>query len=296
MTKITTKDNVEIFYKSWGEGQPILFSHGWPLNSDAWDTQMLFFFEKGYRVIAHDRRGHGRSSDPGENNTMDFFADDLAELIEELDLQDLILVGHSTGGGEVVRYIGRHGTKRVAQLVLLGAIPPVMLKTEKNPNGLPMEVFDGIRKGTAENRSQFFKDLSESFYGLNREGAKPNEGLREAFWFQGMMGSIKSEYDCIKEFSESEFYEDLKKVDVPTLIVHGDDDQIVPIGASALVSSKLIPGVTLKIYQGAPHGLAQTMADRFNSDLLNFIQKTPRKVFDNTKRKMTKESTTARTH
>ncbi|PZO86893.1 MAG: alpha/beta hydrolase [Micavibrio aeruginosavorus] len=272
MSTFTTKEGVEIFYKDWGRGQPVVFSHGWPLSADAWDGQMAFLLEKGYRVIAHDRRGHGRSSQTFENNTMDQFADDLAQLIEHLDLKDAILVGHSTGGGEVTRYIGRHGTKRVAKAVLLGAVPPLMLKTDKNPGGLPMEVFDGIRKGTFDNRAQFFKDIVVPFYGYNRDGAKLSEGIRDSFWMQGMMGGIKAQLDSIKAFSETDFTEDLKKFDVPTLILHGDDDQIVPIGASAMISSKLVPNAELKIYAGADHGLSQTHQDRFNADLLAFIE------------------------
>ena len=273
MSTFTTKEGVEIFYKDWGRGQPVVFSHGWPLSADAWDGQMAFLLEKGYRVIAHDRRGHGRSAQTFENNTMDQFADDLAQLIEHLDLKDAILVGHSTGGGEVTRYIGRHGTKRVAKAVLLGAVPPLMLKTDKNPGGLPMEVFDGIRKGTADNRTQFFKDIVTPFYGYNRPGAKMSEGIRDSFWMQGMMGGIKAQLDSIKAFSETDFTEDLKKFDVPTLILHGDDDQIVPIGASAMISSKLVPNAELKIYAGADHGLSQTHQDKFNADLLAFIEK-----------------------
>lgn len=272
MSKFTTKAGVEIFYKDWGAGQPVVFSHGWPLSADAWDGQMAFLLEKGYRVIAHDRRGHGRSSQTYDNNTMDQFADDLAELITFLDLKDAILVGHSTGGGEVTRYIGRHGTARVAKAVLLGAVPPLMLKTDKNPGGLPLEVFDGIRKGTFDNRSQFFKDIVVPFYGYNRDGTKLSEGIRDSFWLQGMMGGIKAQLDSIKAFSETDFTEDLKKFDVPTLILHGDDDQIVPIGASALLSSKLVPNAELKIYPGADHGLSQTHQDKFNVDLLTFIQ------------------------
>jgi non-heme chloroperoxidase len=273
MNTITTKQGVEIFYKDWGKGQPVVFSHGWPLTADAWDGQMAYLLERGYRVIAHDRRGHGRSTQTFENNDMDHFADDLGELIEQLDLKDAILVGHSTGGGEVTRYIGRHGTKRVAKIVLLGAVPPLMLKTEKNPGGLPMEVFDGIRKGTFDNRAQFFKDIVVPFYGYNREGKTLSEGIRDSFWLQGMMGGIKAQLDSIKAFSETDFTEDLKKFDVPTLIVHGDDDQIVPIGASALMSAKLVPNAELKIYKGADHGLSQTHQDQFNADLLAFIQK-----------------------
>lgn len=273
MSTITTKQGTEIFYKDWGKGQPVVFSHGWPLSADAWDGQMVYLLERGYRVIAHDRRGHGRSSQTWENNTMDQFADDLAELIEQLDLKNVILVGHSTGGGEVTRYIGRHGTDRVAKAVLVGAVPPLMLKTKENPGGLPIEVFDGIRKGTFDNRSQFFKDIVYPFYGYNRDGAVFSEGIRDSFWMQGMMGGIKAQLDSIKEFSESDFNADLKKFDIPTLIVHGDDDQVVPIGASALMSSKLVPGAELKIYAGADHGLTQTHQDRFNADLLEFIKK-----------------------
>lgn len=272
MNTITTK-GVEIFYKDWGKGQPVVFSHGWPLTADAWDGQMAYLLEKGYRVIAHDRRGHGRSTQTYDHNDMDQFADDLAELIEQLDLKDVILVGHSTGGGEVTRYVGRHGTKRVAKAVLVGAVPPLMLKTDKNPGGLPMEVFDGIRKGTFDNRAQFFKDIVVPFYGYNRDGKKLSEGIRDSFWAQGMMGGIKAQLDSIKAFSETDFTEDLKKFDVPTLILHGDDDQIVPIGASALMSAKLVPNAELKIYEGADHGLTQTHQDRFNADLLAFIQK-----------------------
>lgn len=272
MSMITTKDGTQIFYKDWGAGQPVVFSHGWPLNSDAWDGQMVFLGERGYRVIAHDRRGHGRSTQTWSGNDMDTYADDLSELFESLDLKDAILVGHSTGGGEVTRYIGRHGTSRVAKVVLLGAVPPLMLKTEVNPGGLPIEVFDGIRAGTFNDRSQFFKDLTIPFYSYNREGAKISEGVRDAFWLQGMQAGIKSALDCIKQFSETDFTEDLKKFDVPTLIAHGDDDQIVPIGASALLSSKLVKDATLKIYPGGAHGLATTQQDEFNADLLAFIQ------------------------
>jgi non-heme chloroperoxidase len=272
MSTITTKDGTQIFYKDWSSGQPVVFSHGWPLSADAWDGQMMFLGERGYSVIAHDRRGHGRSSQTWDGNDMDTYADDLAELIEALDLQDIVLVGHSTGGGEVARYIGRHGTGRVAKAVLLGAVPPLMLKTEANPNGTPMEAFDRIRKGTFENRSQFFKDLSIPFYGYNRPGAKVSDGLRDAFWLQGMQAGIKPAYDCIKQFSETDFSEDLEKLDVPTLIAHGDDDQIVPIRASALLSAKIVKGATLKIYPGGSHGLAQTQQDEFNADLLAFIE------------------------
>lgn len=273
MKYITTKENIQIAYKDWGKGQPVVFAHGWPLSADAWDGQMAFLLERGYRVIAHDRRGHGRSTQTFENNTMDQYADDLAQLIEQLDLKDVILVGHSTGGGEITRYIGRHGTKRVKKAVLLGAVPPLMLKTAENPSGLPIEVFDGIRKGTFDNRSQFFKDIVVPFYGYNRDGAKLSEGIRDSFWMQGMMGGIKAQLDSIKQFSETDFTEDLKKFDVPTLIIHGDDDQIVPIGASAMLSAKLVPNAELKIYAGADHGLSQTHQDRFNADLLEFIER-----------------------
>jgi non-heme chloroperoxidase len=272
MSTISTKDGAEIFFKDWGAGQPVVFSHGWPLTADAWDAQMVFLGERGYRVIAHDRRSHGRSEQTWDGNDMNTYADDLAELIERLDLRDAILVGHSTGGGEVARYIGRHGTQRIAKAVLLGAVPPLMLKTEANPIGLPMQVFDEIRAGTRGNRSQFFKDLALPFFGFNRKGAKVSQGLVDAFWLQGMQGGIKGELDCIKQFSETDFTEDLKKFDVPTLIAHGDDDQIVPIAASALLSAKLVKGSTLKIYEGGSHGLAATRSDEFNDDLLEFIE------------------------
>ncbi|WP_262296564.1 alpha/beta fold hydrolase [Microvirga sesbaniae] len=272
MSTIKTRDGTEIFYKDWGSGQPIVFSHGWPLDADAWDVQMMFFGERGYRVVAHDRRGHGRSAQTWTGNDMDTYADDLAALIEELDLRDIILIGHSTGGGEVTRYIGRHGTRRVAKIVLVGAIPPLMLKTEANPKGLPIEVFDHIRKNTYENRSQYFYDLSMPFYGYNRQGAKISEGIRMNFWLQGMLAGIKPAYDCIKQFSETDLTEDLKRFDVPTLIVHGDDDQIVPIVASAMISSKIVSNATLKVYAGGAHGLAQLEAERFNNDVLAFIQ------------------------
>jgi non-heme chloroperoxidase len=274
MSTFTTKDGTEIYYKDWGDknARPVTFSHGWPLTADAWDAQMVFLGERGFRVIAHDRRGHGRSSQPWQGNDMDTYADDLAALMDSLDLQGAVMVGHSTGGGEVARCIGRHGTKRVRKAVLLGAVPPLMLKTEANPGGLPIEVFDGIRAGVAADRSQFFKDLTTPFYGANRDGAKVSQGLRDSFWLQGMAGGHKGLLDCIKQFSETDFTEDLKKFDVPTLIVHGDDDQIVPIGASAMLSSKLVKGATLKVYPGAPHGLASTHADQFNADLLAFIE------------------------
>jgi non-heme chloroperoxidase len=275
MGTITTNDGTEIFYKDWGEGQPVVFSHGWPLNADAWDDQSLLVASNGFRAIAHDRRGHGRSSEPWNGNEMDTYADDLAELIETLDLRDTILVGHSTGGGEVTRYIGRHGTSRVAKAVLLGAIPPLMLKTDANPNGTPIEAFDEIRDGVIADRSQFYKDLSAPFYGANREGSTVSQGVRDAFWLWSMQVGLKGAFDCIKAFSETDLTEDLRRIDVPTLIVHGDDDQIVPIVASAQESSKLVSDSTLKVYPGAPHGLAQlagTFKDEFNADLLNFIE------------------------
>jgi len=272
MNFVTTKDGTQIAYKDWGKGQPILFSHGWPLSSDAWDAQMLYFGMNGFRVIAHDRRGHGKSDQPWTGNNMDQYADDLAEVIEHLDLKDLVMIGHSTGGGEVAHYIGRHGTKRVSKVVLVGAVPPLMLKTDANPEGTPIEAFDGIRKGTATDRSQFYKDLTMPFYGFNREGAKVNEGLRETFWLMGMEGGIKGEYDCIREFSEVDYTDDLKKIDKPTLIIHGDDDQIVPIAAAGLKSAKIVKNATLKVYPGAPHGLAQTQAEKFNADVMAFIK------------------------
>jgi non-heme chloroperoxidase len=271
MNTITTKDGTQIYYKDWGQGQPVVFSHGWPLSADAWEDQMVFLGNNGFRCIAHDRRGHGRSSQPWDGNEMDTYADDLAELVETLDLKDAIHVGHSTGGGEVARYIGRHGTSRVAKAVLIGAVPPLMLKTDSNPGGLPMEAFDQIRAGVLADRSQFFKDLSAPFYGANRPGAKVSQGLRDSFWLQGMLAGFKGVIDCIKAFSETDFTEDLKKFDVPTLIMHGDDDQIVPIGDSAMLSSKIIKGATLKIYPGAPHGLCSTLKDQVNADLLAFI-------------------------
>jgi non-heme chloroperoxidase len=264
--------DINLYYKEWGSGQPIVFSHGWPLSADDWDAQMLFFGQQGYRVIAHDRRGHGRSSQTWEGNEMDTYADDLSALVEHLDLKDAIHVGHSTGGGEVARYIGRHGTKRVALAVLIGAVPPLMLKTEKNPGGLPISAFDSIREGVAGDRSQFYKDLTLPFYGYNRPGAKISEGIREHWWLQGMIGGVKAHYDCIKAFSETDFTEDLKKFDVPTLILHGDDDQIVPIGASALMSAKLIKNSTLKVYPGFPHGMCTTNPDQINADLLAFFK------------------------
>jgi non-heme chloroperoxidase len=269
---IEMKDGTQIYYKDWGAGQPIVFSHGWPLTADAWDDQMVFFASHGFRCIAHDRRGHGRSSQPWSGNEMDTYADDLATLAGALDLRNAIHVGHSTGGGEVARYIGRHGTKRVAKAVLIGAVPPLMLKTGANPGGLPIEVFDGIRAGVLADRSQFFKDLTTPFYGANRPDARVSQGVRDSFWMQGMQAGFKNALDCIKAFSETDFTDDLKKFEVPTLIMHGDDDQIVPIGASALQSSKLVAGAALKVYPGLSHGMCTINKDQINSDLLAFIQ------------------------
>jgi non-heme chloroperoxidase len=271
MPTITTKDGTQIYYKDWGKGPPLVFSHGWPLSADAWEDQMIFLAARGYRCIAHDRRGHGRSGQPWDGNDMDTYADDLAELVEALDLRDAIHIGHSTGGGEVTRYIGRHGTTRVAKAVLISAVPPLMLKTDKNPGGLPLTAFDEIRAGVMTDRAQFFKDLSLPFYGFNRPGAKISQGLRDFFWLQGMLAGHKAAFDCIKAFSETDLTEDLKRFDIPTLILHGDDDQIVPIGASALLSSKIVKGSTLKVYPGAPHGMPSTLKDRVNEELLAFI-------------------------
>jgi non-heme chloroperoxidase len=275
MPTIKTRDGAKIFYKDWGKGQPVVFSHGWPLNADAWDDQMFFFASNGYRAIAHDRRGHGRSMQTWNGNDMDTYADDLAALVEELDLRNAIHIGHSTGGGEVARYIGRHGTERVAKAVLVGAVPPGMLKTAKNPEGVPIEAFDQIRAGVKTDRSQFYKDLSAPFYGANRPGSAVSQGVRDAFWLMSMQAGFPAAYDCIKAFSESEFTDDLKKFDVPTLVIHGDDDQIVPITVGGLRSSRMIKGATLKIYKGAPHGLMTTHKEQFNTDLLEFTRQQP---------------------
>jgi non-heme chloroperoxidase len=272
MTMIKTSDGTELYVKDWGSGQPIVFSHGWPLSADAFEDQMMFLASKGYRCVAHDRRGHGRSSQPWDGNDLNTYADDLAAVVDALGLKNAIHVGHSTGGGEVARYIGRHGTRRVAKAVLIGAIPPLMLKTKDNPGGLPIEVFDQLRQSVHADRSQFFKDLSAPFYGANRPGAKVSQGLRDSFWMQGMQAGLKAAYDCIKAFSETDQTEDLKKFDVPTLIIHGDDDQIVPIGAAAMQSSKIVKGAKLKVYPGAPHGLCSTLKDEVNRDLLAFIK------------------------
>lgn len=274
MSIITTQDGTGIFYKDWGarDAQPVVFSHGWPLSADAWDGQMLFLLEQGYRVIAHDRRGHGRSDQPATGNDMDTYADDLAAVIEALNLKDAILVGHSTGGGEIAHYVGRHGTARVAKMVLVSAVPPRMAKSEAYPNGLPLDVFDGIRKGVADNRAQFYIDLTLPFYGFNRDGAAVSEGLRRNFWRQGMAGSMLGHYLCIHEFSEVDYTDDLKAIDVPTLVIHGSDDQIVPIGNAGELSAKIVKDAVFHIYEGAPHGLAETHADRLNADLLAFIR------------------------
>jgi non-heme chloroperoxidase len=272
MSTIVTKDGTHIFYKDWGSGRPVIFSHGWPLASGAWDNQMMFLGSHGYRVIAHDRRGHGRSDQPWNGNDMDTYSDDLASLIEKLELRDIIMVGQSTGGGEAVRYLGRHGTRRVAKAVLVSAIPPVMLKSATNPGGLPKSVFDEIRKGVGTNRSQFYKDLSAPFFGANRPESKVTQGLRDQFWLQSMQAGIRGSYECIKVFSETDFTEDLKKIDIPLLIVHGSDDQIVPIEDSAPLSAKLVRGSILKVYPGAPHGLPMTLAEKFNGDVMSFIK------------------------
>jgi non-heme chloroperoxidase len=272
MPSITTKDGTSIFYKDWGSGKPIVFSHGWPLTADAWDAQMLFLGAKGYRVIAHDRRGHGRSAQTWDGNEMDTYADDVATLFEKLDLHDAMCVGHSTGGGEVAHYLGRHGTARVKKAVLIGAVPPIMLKTEANPEGLPRKVFDDLRDGVRDDRSQFYRDLAVPFYGYNRPNAKRSQGVIDSFWLQGMMGGIKPQYDCIKVFSETDFSNDLREIDVPVLLLHGDDDQIVPIDDSARKSVKLLRKATLKVIPGAPHGMCTTLADQINTELLAFAR------------------------
>lgn len=272
MSAITTKDGTQIYYKDWGTGQPVVFSHGWPLSSDAFEDQMFYLASRGYRCIAHDRRGHGHSSQPWTGNDMDTYADDLAELVQQLDLRDAVHVGHSTGGGEVSRYIARHGTERVAKVVLIASVPPLMLQTPGNPGGLPISVFDGLRSSVLVDRSQFWKELSIPFYSYNRPGAKVSEGVREAFWLQGMMAGFPAAYFCIKAFSETDQTEDLKKIGVPTLIIQGDDDQIVPLADSGVLQAKLVSGATLKVYEGAPHGLCTTHKDRVNDDLLTFLR------------------------
>ena len=272
MSIFITKDGTQLYYKDWGKGPVVTFSHGWPLNADAWDGQMLFLAQRGYRVIAHDRRGHGRSEQTWAGNDMDTYADDLAELLKRLDLKEVVMVGHSTGGGEVARYIGRHGNGSVRKAVLISAVPPVMLKTEKNPGGLPLPIFDEIRSNVEKNRAQYFRDLSIPFYGYNKPNARISEGVRDAFWSQGMQSSVVASYDCVKAFSETDFTDDLKKIEVPTLVLHGDADQIVPIADSALLSSKILKTATLKIIPGAPHGLCTTHADQINTELFAFLR------------------------
>jgi non-heme chloroperoxidase len=273
MSTFTTSDGTEIHFKDWGSGQPVVFSHGWPLSSDAWEAQMMLVAQNGYRAVGHDRRGHGRSSQPWHGNGMDTYADDLAELIEALDLRDIVLVGHSTGGGEITRYVGRHGTGRVAKAVLVGAVPPLMLKTGANPGGLPVDVFDGLRQASLADRSQLYRDLASGpFFGFNRPGAKPSEGMIQSFWMQGMLAGHKNNYDCIKAFSETDFTADLAKFDVPTLILHGDDDQIVPIDAAGRAAAKLVKGAVLRVYAGGSHALMDTSREQLNADLLEFLR------------------------
>jgi non-heme chloroperoxidase len=273
VSKITTRDGTEIFYKDWGLGQPVVFSHGWPLNADAWDDQLFFMASNGFRGVAHDRRGHGRSSQPWNGNDMDHYADDLAELIDALDLREAVLVGHSTGGGEVARYIGRHGTSRVSKVILVGAVPPIMLKTDEHPGGLPLDVFDAIRDGVLADRSQYYKDLSAPFYGANRARSTVSQGVRDAFWLMSMQVGLKAAYDCIKQFSETDFTADLEQFDVPTLVIQGDDDQIVPIDNSGRLTAQIVKDAELKVYPGASHGLFQTHKQEFNDDLLMFVKR-----------------------
>ncbi|HLB10933.1 MAG TPA: alpha/beta hydrolase [Gemmatimonadaceae bacterium] len=296
MSTITTKDGTKIFYKDWGKGQPVVFSHGWPLNADAWDDQLYMFATNGYRAIAHDRRGHGRSTQTSVGNDMDTYADDLATLVKELDLKDAIHIGHSTGGGEVARYIARHGTKRVAKAVLVGAVTPGLLKTGKNPDGVPMDVFDKIRAGLKADRSQYFKDFSVPFYGANRTGSAVSQGVRDAFWLMSMQVGFVAAYECVKAFSETDFTEDLKKFDIPTLVIHGDDDQIVPINVAGLRAAKMIKDATLEVYKGAPHGLMTTNKQQFNSDLMQFAKQETKVAESATRARQTESRTREVSH